>query len=160
LPEAHTHLCSVLKARGGLKAVIAHYQQVLRDAPEFAPAHANLGIALAEAGQTEEAVERFWKALRIDPALGAVHYNLGLVLYSRGQFADQLAVGRFRDARDATRRCLDLLPPAIPGARVSSGSCSAVKTCSPWRRACRRFSGARPVRSTRPNASGAPKCVT
>jgi serine/threonine-protein kinase len=124
----------VLKARGGLKAVIAHYRQLLRDDPEFAPAHANLGIALAEAGQTEEAFDRFRKALRIDPALGAAHYNLGLALSSRGQFAEAvdhlqrsvatapkfgqahgalgkalLAVGRFRDARDATRRCLDLL---------------------------------------------------
>jgi serine/threonine-protein kinase len=134
LPEAHAHLCTLLKARGGPPAVIAHYRQVLRTDPELAPAHAYLGIALAEAGQADKAQGHLREALRIDPKLTVAHYHLGLALDSWGQYDEAalhlqqvvtlnpripqahmalgqalLGLGRFRDARDATRRGLDLL---------------------------------------------------
>jgi tetratricopeptide (TPR) repeat protein len=139
MPQAHAHLCTALKARGGPRAVIAPYRQVLRTDPEFALAHAYLGGALAEAGQADEAQGHLREALRIDPKLTTAHYQLGLYLYSRGQYDEAvnhlqqvvtlnprspqghgalgqalLRLGRFRDARDATRRGLDLLPPDHP----------------------------------------------
>jgi serine/threonine-protein kinase len=112
---------------------------VLRTDPEFALAHAYLGGALAEAGQADEAQGHLREALRIDPKLTTAHYQLGLDLYSRGQYDEAvnhlqqvvtlkprhpeghralvqalLRLGRFRDARDATRRGLDLIPPDHP----------------------------------------------
>jgi serine/threonine-protein kinase len=139
MPQVHAHLCTALKARGGPQAVIAHYRQVLRTDPKFALAHAYLGGALAEAGQVDEAQGHLREALRIDPKLTVAHFQIGLALSSRGQY-DQaidhiqqvitlnpklpqahgalgqtlLGLGRFRDARDATRRGLDLLSPDDP----------------------------------------------
>jgi serine/threonine-protein kinase len=142
LPQAHAHLCTVLIARGGSQAVIAHYRQVLRTHPELAPAHAYLGGALAAVGRADEALDHLRKALRIDPKLTTAHYQLGLALSSRGQYHEAvghlkqvvtlnprlpqahgalgqalLGLGRFRDAREATRRGLDLLPPGHPQRR-------------------------------------------
>jgi tetratricopeptide (TPR) repeat protein len=112
---------------------------VLRTDPRFALAHAYLGSALAEAGQADEAQGHLRKALRIDPKLTEAHFQLGLALSSRGQYDKAalhfqqvvtlhprfpqghgalgqalLGLGRFRDARRATRRGLDLLPPDHP----------------------------------------------
>jgi tetratricopeptide (TPR) repeat protein len=98
-----------------------------------------LAEVLAEAGQADEALVHLREALRIDSKLTVAHYQIGLALSSRGQYDEAvnhlqqvvtlnsklpqghgalgqalLDLGRLRDARDATQRGLDLLPPDHP----------------------------------------------
>jgi tetratricopeptide (TPR) repeat protein len=68
-------------------------------------AHLNLGLVLRARGRVQEAVGHYEQAIGIDPRYPNAHGALGEAL---------LALGRLAEARDATRRCLDLLPPQHP----------------------------------------------
>src|SRR5262249_35005063 len=87
---------------------IGHYEQALRINPKLAMAHYNLGIALRANGRLDEAIGHYEQALRINPKFAeyaTAHGALGQAL---------LELGCFTNARDATRRCLDLLPRSHP----------------------------------------------
>jgi tetratricopeptide (TPR) repeat protein len=103
--EAHFNLGLALYARGRRDEAIGHYKDALRINPKYAEAHYNLGLALSAKARQDEAVGHYKEALRIDPTNAQAHGALGQAL---------LELGRFADARDATRRCLDLLPQHHP----------------------------------------------
>jgi serine/threonine protein kinase/Flp pilus assembly protein TadD len=135
LVQAHYNLGNALSAKGLLDEAIRHYQQAIQLAPKHAKAHNNLGNALKAKGLLDEAIRHYHQALQVDPKDAQTHYNLGNALHAKGLLGEAighyhqalhfdpkdaeahgalgqalLAQGRFREARDATRRCLDLLP--------------------------------------------------
>jgi serine/threonine-protein kinase len=141
-PDAavHNNLGNAVRAKGRLDEAIGHYEEALRINPNAAMPHYNLGNTLRDKGQLDEAIRHFEDAVRINPHYAKAHYNLGLALDAKGgrlhdaigHFkaairidpkhgqahsalgAAMLALGRFAEARDATRRCLDLLPEGHP----------------------------------------------
>jgi tetratricopeptide (TPR) repeat protein len=102
---AHYNLGSALHGKGKLEEAISHYEQALRLDPKLAVAHGSLGYALQFQGKLDEAIGHYEQAVRIDPKLALAHYQLGQAL---------LAHGRLAEARDATRRCRDLVPERDP----------------------------------------------
>jgi tetratricopeptide (TPR) repeat protein len=103
--KAHTNLGNALAKKGQLDRASACYEQALALDPKHATAHAGLGIALQIKGQLGQAIARYEKALAIDLKLAQAHGPLGQAL---------LRQGRFAEARDSTRRCLQLLPQRHP----------------------------------------------
>ena len=77
------------------------YHRVHRIDPKLTLSYNNLGISPRDAARLNEAIGHYEKALRIEPGLFLAHAALGQAL---------LAMGRFREAEAATRRCLDRLP--------------------------------------------------
>ena len=77
------------------------YKLALSIDPKFTPSHNNLGLTPSRVDRLNEAIGHYETALRIEPGLLAADAALGQAL---------LALGRFRDALAATRRCLDQLP--------------------------------------------------
>ena len=80
---------------------IIHYQQTLTIDPKLTLCRNNLGITPRDADRLNEAVGHYEKAIRMEPGLSMAHAALGQAL---------VALGRFREAEAATRRCLDQLP--------------------------------------------------
>ena len=80
-----------------------HYDQAVNFDARWAPAYKDLGHAPQEKSRLDEAIDHQRQAVRIDPGLAPAHGALGQALLARGQF---------REARTATRRCLELLPQA------------------------------------------------
>jgi serine/threonine-protein kinase len=90
-----------------LDNAITFYQRSIDLDPRWALAHNGLGLTQQDKRRLDEALDHYKQALRIDP-------GLALAEAARGQAL--LAHGRFREARAATRLCLDLL---------AQGSCRA-----------------------------------
>ncbi len=80
---------------------IVHYKQTLMIGPELTLGRNNLGITPREADRLDEAIGHYEKAIRMEPGLSVAQAGLGQAL---------VALGRFREAVTATRRCLDRLP--------------------------------------------------
>ena len=80
---------------------IVHYQRALRIDPQLTLSRNSLGLTPGDAARLNEAIGHYEKAVRIEPGLFMAHAALGQAL---------LALGRFREAEAATRRCLDRLP--------------------------------------------------
>jgi tetratricopeptide (TPR) repeat protein/tRNA A-37 threonylcarbamoyl transferase component Bud32 len=115
--KAHGNLALALKDKGRLDGAIHHWEEALRLDPKDARTHNNLGVALHTLGRLDEAMHHYEEALRINPAYAETHGALGEAL---------LALGRFADARDATRRCLDLLPQLHP---MRAGAVRQLQRC-------------------------------
>jgi tetratricopeptide (TPR) repeat protein/tRNA A-37 threonylcarbamoyl transferase component Bud32 len=134
--SAHYNLGNALKDKGQLDGAIACYRKALAIDPKFPHAHHNLGAALYAKGERDRAIACFQRALAIDPKDAKAHYGLGNVLRDKSQLDRAIACyrqalaldpksaeahgalgevllwqGRFRQARDSTRRCLHLLHP-------------------------------------------------
>ena len=77
------------------------YKQARSIDPKFTPSHNNLGLTPRRVDRLNEAIGHYETALRIKPGLLGADAALGQAL---------LALGRFREALAATRRCLDQLP--------------------------------------------------
>jgi tetratricopeptide (TPR) repeat protein len=139
LARAHGNLGNVLSGQGKLEEAIRHHEEALRLDPKDAKAHMNLGFALKKQGKLTEAIRHYEQALHLDPKYAWAHYNLGLALSGQGKVDEAirhyeealrldpkaakahaalggalLGLGRWAEARDATRRCLGLLPPRHP----------------------------------------------
>ncbi len=80
---------------------IIHYHQTLTIDPELTLCRNNLGITPRDADRLDEAIDQYQKAIRMEPGLSMARAALGRAL---------VALGRFREAEAATRRCLDQLP--------------------------------------------------
>jgi eukaryotic-like serine/threonine-protein kinase len=83
------------------KEGLIHYHQTLELDPQLSLCRNNLGLSPRDADRLNQAIGHYEKALRLDPGLFRAHASLGQAL---------LALGRFRDALAATRRCLDRMP--------------------------------------------------
>ena len=80
---------------------IINYQRALGIDPNATLSRASLGLAPGDADRLNEAIGHYETAVRIEPWLWMAHAARGQAL---------LALGRFREAAAATRRCLDRLP--------------------------------------------------
>jgi tetratricopeptide (TPR) repeat protein/tRNA A-37 threonylcarbamoyl transferase component Bud32 len=103
--KAHNNLGRALKDMGRLDEAIAHFRTALDLDRKDAKAHNNLGTALEAKGRLDQAIRHYLQALEIDPKLAQAHGALGQAL---------LGQGRFAEARQATRRCLELLAVGDP----------------------------------------------
>jgi tetratricopeptide (TPR) repeat protein len=77
-----------------------YYKRVLSFDPQITLTRNSLGKMPRDAARLNEAIAHYENALRSDPGLLRAHAALGQAL---------LALGRFREAEVATRRCLDRL---------------------------------------------------
>ena len=80
---------------------IINYQRTLGIDPNATLSRASLGLAPGDADRLNEAIGHYEAALRIEPWIWTAHAARGQAL---------VALGRFREAAAATRRCLDRLP--------------------------------------------------
>jgi tetratricopeptide (TPR) repeat protein/tRNA A-37 threonylcarbamoyl transferase component Bud32 len=138
--QAHYNLGIALQKKGEVDRAISCYHKALALDPKFATAHVNLGAILCDVKRDyDRAIACFQKALAIDPKLAQAHFNLGHALKARGEvdraiacYQKALAInpkfaqahgalgqallgqGRFREARDSTRRSLQMLPERHP----------------------------------------------
>jgi serine/threonine-protein kinase len=131
----HSNLGLALKDRGRLEEAVSHLEQALRLDPLSAKTHNNLGVALLVKGKLDEAVGHFEEAARLDPKEAGIQFGLGRALEAKGKLDEAVGhfeeaarldpknakafgvlgaalgkLGRYAEARDALRRCLDLLP--------------------------------------------------
>jgi serine/threonine-protein kinase len=145
LPFVHYNFGNALGTAGRMDEAIAEYRKAIAVAPEFAQAHTNLGLALFNKGQVDEAIAHYRKAIAANPRLFQARYNLGNALMATYQpdeaiteYREALAInprdpdahgalgeallryGRFAEARDATRRALDLLAERDPRRDVAT----------------------------------------
>jgi tetratricopeptide (TPR) repeat protein len=109
--EAYSNLGKALLDKGHVEKAIAEFRKAVAGNPKFALAHFNLGIALATVKDRDGAIDAYSKATDCDGKFVQAHGALGEALMRRG---------RFSEARTATRRCLDLLPPGDPLRRLVS----------------------------------------
>jgi eukaryotic-like serine/threonine-protein kinase len=80
---------------------LIHYHRTLELDPQLSLSRNNVGLGPRDADRLNQAIGHYEKALRLDPGLFRAHASLGQA---------RLALGRFRDAEAATRRCLDGMP--------------------------------------------------
>jgi tetratricopeptide (TPR) repeat protein/tRNA A-37 threonylcarbamoyl transferase component Bud32 len=104
-PEAQGNLGNALANKGDLDGAIAAFKEVLRLKKDDPLVYNNLGLVLKRKGDVAGAIPCFEKALALSPKLAQAHWGLGEVL---------LQSGRFTQAKTATQRSLDLLPPDHP----------------------------------------------
>jgi tetratricopeptide (TPR) repeat protein len=102
---AHYNLGHLLMVKDRLKEAMVCFRKVIALDPSDAQAHHKLGDTLQGQGQLRGAVEAYGKAIQISPKYAPAHGALGLALFK---------LGRFAEARRATRRCLRLLGAADP----------------------------------------------
>jgi superkiller protein 3 len=103
--QAHYNMGNVLKARGDVDGAIRCFRTALECEPKLAQAHTNLGAALLAQGDVDGAIRCFRTAIQCAPKLAPAHGGLGIALVGQGQFAE---------ARQETRRALDLLSARDP----------------------------------------------
>jgi serine/threonine-protein kinase len=104
-PEAHISLGITLADQRCYKEADAECREAIRLRPDYPEAHYNLGVVLGRQGRDKEEAAEYWEAIRLKPEYPEAHGNLGVALYNQGRFAE---------ARDVTRRCLELLPQGDP----------------------------------------------
>jgi Flp pilus assembly protein TadD len=134
--KCHYNLGNALKRKGRLDEAVTQFRRAIALDPKHARAHNNLGNALSDLGRLDEAVQAYHHAIALDRNDAKAHYNLGFLLYGQGRVDDavreyglavtlnpryamahgalgqaRLRQGRFAEARDASRRALELLPP-------------------------------------------------
>ncbi len=142
--QAHANLGAVLSGKGDREGAIRELQAALQINSGYGPAHSNLANILFNKGDVDGAVRECKAALRINPRDAAATFNLGLALKKQGQLAEAVTCyqkalgfgarlpawyrgqihgalgqalveqGRFTEARDSSRRCLELLPMRHP----------------------------------------------
>jgi tetratricopeptide (TPR) repeat protein len=107
----HSGLGSLLAERGKqtsaavLEERVGHLRAVVAARPQSATAHNGLGVALYAKKDLPGAIACYHKALDLDSKLALAHGALGQAL---------LAQGAFQEARAATQKALQLLPPDHP----------------------------------------------
>jgi superkiller protein 3 len=105
LTQAYYNLGNALYAQGRRREAIGCFQKAVALQPRLIQAHYNLGAALEAQGRRDQAVACFQKVLALEPRYAQAHFALGQTL---------LRQGRFAEARDSTRRSLQILPPRHP----------------------------------------------
>jgi serine/threonine-protein kinase len=136
---AHNNLGVVLRAKGEADEAIRCFHRAITLDRKDARARYNLGLAFAARGQLDEAIGLYRRAIDLGLKDASVHHNLGNALKARGRPGEAIAAyrqavrldpkdanahgalgeallkeGKFAEAKEATGRCLDLLPPGHP----------------------------------------------
>jgi tetratricopeptide (TPR) repeat protein len=98
--ELNTNLASVYRDRatfvGGpsrdddFKLAVSHYEQALKDNPDFPQGHNNFGLCLFRLKRFDEAVREIHRAIQLKKDYSAAYYNLGLVEQVRNRMAEAL----------------------------------------------------------------------
>jgi tetratricopeptide (TPR) repeat protein len=109
LAVAHDNLGVALAFQHRTVEAIAEYRQAIAQDPKLASPHYNLGVALRDEGEWEEAIAEYRRALVLDPRLAPRHAKAHGVLAHA-----LLQQGEFTEAKQASRRCLNLLPANHP----------------------------------------------
>jgi serine/threonine-protein kinase len=142
---AHSNLGNALAGKGQLDEAIREWRTAIALDPKYASPHYNLGKALADKQQLDEAIREYRTAIALDPKLAMPHNRLGNALAAKQQLdeaiqeyrqaialdpklaqphcglgATLLQLGHFAEAREAMRRCLDLLRPDDPLRQVAT----------------------------------------
>jgi serine/threonine-protein kinase len=99
---AHFNLGNALRDKGDAIGAVAALEKAIELAPKLVPAYYNLGLARRDRGDLQGAVVAYRKAIDLDGNFANSHGSLGQALLEQGHFAE---------AREATARCLKLLPP-------------------------------------------------
>ncbi|MGA2351331.1 MAG: tetratricopeptide repeat protein [Terracidiphilus sp.] len=84
---------------GNSAAVIAEWEELVREDPSDARIQNNMGASLARAGRFKEAIPYYQKGLELNPQFNAIHNNLGRALF---------AVGRLDEAIDQYKMGLEV----------------------------------------------------
>jgi len=103
--QAHYNLGNILVEQRDAQGAIASYRQALALNPKDAATHTSLGTTLAASNDLEGGIAHLRKAIDLDAKHARAHWALGLALLRKGQFAQ---------AKQATERCLELLPLQAP----------------------------------------------
>src|SRR5262249_14939921 len=88
-----------------MNEAIAHWKKALDIDPKNAFAHYNLGVAQSKGNRWDAAIDHFKMAVQGDSKFIRAYSALSHIL---------LQLGRYKEAQDATRRCLELLPQRDP----------------------------------------------
>jgi Flp pilus assembly protein TadD len=89
--HANVNFGLALMDRGEVSSAIAHYNEALRIAPNFAEAHNALGAALFRQNKVNEAGGHFEQALRLKPSFPEAQSNMGIVLARQGRAGEALS---------------------------------------------------------------------
>jgi tetratricopeptide (TPR) repeat protein len=88
---AQGNLGYALFQQGHIPEAIAHYQEALRLAPDFAEARYNLGTAWLRTNRVGPAIAEYEAALRLKPASAGMHNNLATALAESGRLPEAIA---------------------------------------------------------------------
>ncbi len=90
-----------LLSDGQTEAALAHYRELVRNEPAYAPGHNNLGYALLSVGRPADAVPPLRRAVELEPDNAEAHNNLGLAL---------IQADRSREAVETLQQTVRLQP--------------------------------------------------
>ena len=89
--HAHLNLGVALYQLGQAEAAAAHFREVVRILPEWAPGHHNLGAAMLSSGQREEGVRQLAEAVRLMPSRIDYRVDLAAALLAQGRAGEAAA---------------------------------------------------------------------
>jgi tetratricopeptide (TPR) repeat protein len=89
--HAHLNLGVALYQLGQAEAAAAHFREVVRILPEWAPGHHNLGAAMLSSGQREEGVRQLAEAVRLIPSRIDYRVDLAAALLAQGRAGEAAA---------------------------------------------------------------------
>jgi len=87
--------------KGNSAAVIAEWEELVKEDPDDARIQNNMGASLARAGRFEDAIPYYQRSLELNPQYNTIHNNLGRALF---------AVGRLDEAIQQFERGLEIYP--------------------------------------------------
>ena len=87
-PHVHYNLANLLMARGAVAEALTHYEQALRQKPDYVEALIQYGEALSGEGRTTEAEAPLRKAARLHPDDVSAVVALADFCEKTGQFAE------------------------------------------------------------------------
>jgi serine/threonine-protein kinase len=103
--QNHNGLGRALHAKKQLDEASEEFRAAIKLDSRWAQPHFGLGTVLRDKHDWDGAIEEYRTAVKLDPAAAECHCALGQLLWAQGRFAE---------ARVATRRGLELLPPDHP----------------------------------------------
>jgi len=85
--EYHYNLGKAFDRRDEHEKAIEHFNEALRNWPDYPEAHNSLGNSLVKLGRDDEAFEHYAVALQIKPEMPSANANIAHIYVRRGQFA-------------------------------------------------------------------------
>jgi len=121
MPDAHTHLGTLLESSGQDDEALESYRRALAIDPNYAEAHAHLGLALERRGQLEPAQAALEKAVQLAPESAEWYLALGRCLHARGKLLEAIAcyqkAQQLEAGHPAAQQLLNQARAELPGRR-------------------------------------------